>query len=167
MHRRSPTPTRFAANRIRSVRRFHVKCIWDSPRCCNARAQFGDTSANVKSVAKSPTYVIRHVHKSGPKRTLGDVMKRTNLVSLALIAARTFTHAPDQWPNYADSRIPRTKDGKPNLTAPAPRLNGKPDISRVWQAERSPASEYDSVLGQGFTDLQPDTHDITKNFLNV
>src|SRR5438093_9729066 len=87
MHRRSPTPTRFAANRIRSVRRFHVKCIWDSPRCCNARAQFGDISANVKSVAKSPTYVIRHVHKSDPKRTLGDVMKRTNVVSVALIAA--------------------------------------------------------------------------------
>jgi len=69
--------------------------------------------------------------------------------------------------NYPDSRIPRTKDGKPNLTAPAPRLNGKPDISGVWQAERSPASEYDRVMGKGWTDLQPDTHDITTNFLNV
>jgi hypothetical protein len=84
-----------------------------------------------------------------------------------IILAGTFTYAYVQWRNYPDSRIRGTKDGKPNLTAPAPRLNGKPDISGVWQAERSPASEYDSVLGQGFTDLQPDTHDITKNFLNV
>src|SRR5262249_44671377 len=37
--------------------------------------------------AKSPTYVIGHVHKSGSKRPLGDVMKRTSLVRLALLAA--------------------------------------------------------------------------------
>ena len=72
-----------------------------------------------------------------------------------------------QWPNYPDPRIPHTKDGKPNLTAPAPRLNGKPDLSGVWQADRSPASEYDRVLGKGFSDLQPDTQDITTHFLNV
>ena len=86
---------------------------------------------------------------------------------MGITLAGTFTCAYAQWPNYPDSRIPRTKDGKPNLTAPAPRLNGKPDISGVWQAERSPASEYDRVMGKGFTDLQPDTHDITTNFLNV
>ena len=86
---------------------------------------------------------------------------------MGITLAGIFTCAYAQWPNDPDPLIPRTKDGKPNLTAPAPRLNGKPDISGVWQAERSPASEYDSVPGQGFTDLQPDTHDITKNFLNV
>ena len=86
---------------------------------------------------------------------------------MGITLAGTFTCAYAQWPNYPDSRIPRTKDGKPNLTAPAPRLNGKPDISGVWQAERSPASEYDRVLGEGFAALQPDTHDITTNFLNV
>ena len=86
---------------------------------------------------------------------------------MGITLAGTFTCAYAQWPNYPDSRIPRTKDGKPNLTAPAPRLNGKPDISGVWQAERSPASEYDRVMGKGFTALQPDTHDITTNFLNV
>src|SRR5215831_20842880 len=93
-------PTRVAANPRRNVRRFHVKWIWDSPRCCKAWAQFSDISGNVKSVAKSPTYVIRHVHKSGPERTMGDVMKRTNLVSLSLIAALTvwstaFAHAAE------------------------------------------------------------------------
>ncbi|PYS02595.1 MAG: hypothetical protein DMG12_13610, partial [Acidobacteria bacterium] len=93
---------------------------------------------------------------------------RRNFVALmGMTLAGAFTCAYAQWPNYPDSRIPRTKDGKPNLTAPAPRLNGKPDISGVWQAERSPASEYDRVMGKGFTDLQPDTQDITTNLLNV
>jgi len=85
---------------------------------------------------------------------------------MGITLAGTYTCAYAQW-NYPDSRIPRTKDGKPNLSAPTPRLNGKPDISGVWQAERSPASEYDRVMGKGWTDLQPDTHDITTNFLNV
>ena len=82
-----------------------------------------------------------------------------------LAGALTYTHA--QWLNYPDARTPRTKDGRPNLTAPAPRLNGKRDVSGLWQAERTPEREYDSVLGNGFTALQVDTHDITKYVLNV
>jgi hypothetical protein len=93
--------------------------------------------------------------------------RRMFIPLMGITLAGTFTYASAQWPNHPDSRIPRTKDGKPNLTAPISRVNGKPDISGVWEAERSPASEYDSVLGKGFTALQPDTHDITKNFLNV
>src|SRR5207237_1979200 len=69
--------------------------------------------------------------------------------------------------SYAHAQTPRTKDGKPNLTAAAPRLNGKPDVSGLWQAERTPEREYNSVLGNGFTGLQVDTHDITKYVLNV
>jgi hypothetical protein len=86
---------------------------------------------------------------------------------MGITLAGGFAYAAAQWPNYPDSHVPRTKDGKPNLTAPAPRLNGKPDISGVWQAERSPLSEWERVLGKEFTALQPDTHDITKNFFNV
>jgi len=77
------------------------------------------------------------------------------------------TYSPAQWLKYPDARTPRTKDGKPNLTAPAPRLNGKPDLSGLWQAEKTPEHEYERVLGKGFTALQVDTHDITKHVLNV
>jgi hypothetical protein len=87
------------------------------------------------------------------------------ITEFVIAGALTYMHA--QWVSYPDPRIPRTKDGKPNLTAPAPRMNGKPDFSGLWQAERAPAGEYDAVLGKGFTALQPDTYDITKNFLNV
>jgi hypothetical protein len=86
------------------------------------------------------------------------------LVGIVLTGAVAYAHV--QWVNYPDKRTPHLKDGKPNLTAPAPRLNGKPDVSGLWQAERTPEREYNAVLA-GFTDLQPDTNNITKNVVNV
>ena len=86
---------------------------------------------------------------------------------IGIIFAGALTYAHAQWVSYPEARTPRTKEGKPNLTAPAPRLNGKPDLSGLWQAERTPASDYNTVLGKGFTDIQVDTHDITKYVLNV
>jgi hypothetical protein len=37
-----------------------------------------------------------------------------------------------QWVKYPTAGVPRTKDGKPNLAAPAPRTAGKPDLSGMW-----------------------------------
>jgi hypothetical protein len=75
--------------------------------------------------------------------------------------------AHGQWPNYREAGTPRTKDGKPNLSAPAPHLSGKPDLSGLWQIERSLEREYASVLGNEFAGLQIDLHDINKNVLNI
>jgi hypothetical protein len=72
-----------------------------------------------------------------------------------------------QWLNYPEARTARTKDGKPNLTAPAPRMNGKPDLSGVWQAERTPESEYARVLGKDIGKLQVDLNDATKEAASV
>jgi hypothetical protein len=72
-----------------------------------------------------------------------------------------------QWLNHPDPRTPRTKDGKADLTAPAPQLNGKPDLTGVWEAERTPSSEYDRVLGPGFNDVQVDAQDVTKQVIDV
>lgn len=38
-----------------------------------------------------------------------------------------------QWLHYPTPGMPRTRDGKPNLTAPAPKTpDGKPDLSGIW-----------------------------------
>ena len=62
-----------------------------------------------------------------------------------------------QWLNYREPDTPRTSDGKPNLTALAPRINGKPDLSGVWQAERPPES-----AGGELAKLQVDFSDLGK-----
>lgn len=72
-----------------------------------------------------------------------------------------------QWLNYPEARTPRAKDGKPNLTAPAPQLNGKPDLTGVWQAERTPVTEFTRVLGPTFVKLQVDINDLTKEAVDV
>jgi hypothetical protein len=42
-----------------------------------------------------------------------------------------------QWPAYPTAGVPKTADGKPDLSGPAPRTaEGKPDLSGVWQYVR-------------------------------
>jgi hypothetical protein len=46
-----------------------------------------------------------------------------------------------QWPSFKQPGVPRTPDGKPNLTGPAPKTaDGKPDLSGVWLYTRPPGS---------------------------
>jgi hypothetical protein len=86
---------------------------------------------------------------------------------IAVLLSTTALPLVAQWLNYPDARTPHTKDGKPNLTAPAPRINGKPDLSGVWQTDRTPESEYTRVLGNDFATLQIDLNDITKHVIDV
>jgi len=54
----------------------------------------------------------------------------------ALILTMGTIPAGAQWLDRKTPGIPRTADGKPNLTAPAPRgPGGTPDLSGVWEAE--------------------------------
>jgi hypothetical protein len=55
---------------------------------------------------------------------------------VAAILAIATVPAAAQWLNVPTKAIPRTKDGKPDLTAPAPRKpDGKPDLSGVWRGD--------------------------------
>jgi len=91
---------------------------------------------------------------------------RTSVIVAVLVAA-ALASAGAQWVDHRDPSIPRTSDGKPNLSARAPRVNGRPDVSGVWEAERTPLSEFVKVLGPRFGQLQPDYYDITKHLVNV
>jgi hypothetical protein len=63
-------------------------------------------------------------------------MRAQICTGIALIAACLSAQA--QWLNQPLAGAPRTPDGKINMTGPAPRLNGKPDLSGIWQAEAEP-----------------------------
>src|SRR5579871_1086362 len=84
-----------------------------------------------------------------------------------ILVGGALTCGQAQWLNYPDPQTPRTKDGKPNLTAPAPLLNGRPDLSGVWQGERTSERELARVLGNEFNALQIDPQDFTKEVLDV
>ena len=60
-----------------------------------------------------------------------------------------------QWVDYRTPGIPRTADGKPNLTAPTPRTaDGKPDLSGLWQWF-SPDNAVGNIGLRKPGDLQP------------
>jgi hypothetical protein len=43
-----------------------------------------------------------------------------------------------QWLHQPMAGAPRTRDGKINMTGPVPRLDGKPDLSGIWQVPGDP-----------------------------
>jgi hypothetical protein len=54
-----------------------------------------------------------------------------------------------QWLDVKTKHVPLTKDGKPNLTAPAPKLpGGKPNLSGVWNSVKAPCEE--TFTGKAF-----------------
>jgi hypothetical protein len=61
-----------------------------------------------------------------------------------------------QWLSYPTPGVPRTKDGKPNLTAPAPKTaDGKPDLSGVWVTRAGYTSNLAKDLKPGEVSFQP------------
>jgi hypothetical protein len=54
-------------------------------------------------------------------------------VSAAALLSAISTPARAQWDNIKTPAIPRTKDGKPDLSAPAPKTaDGKGDLTGIW-----------------------------------
>ena len=60
-------------------------------------------------------------------------MHRRTASLVGVIVTFTTTSALAQWINYPTPGIPRTADGKPDLSSPAPSTaDGKPDLSGIW-----------------------------------
>src|SRR5688572_22182608 len=60
-------------------------------------------------------------------------------LSACVVLALTYANVNAQWLNYPTPGLPRTADGKPDLSAPAPiRADGTPDLSGIWSADCHP-----------------------------
>jgi hypothetical protein len=58
-------------------------------------------------------------------------------IALLAIVAAAFGSARAQWPNYPTPGVPKTEEGKPNLTGPVPRTaDGHPDLNGIWEYYR-------------------------------
>jgi hypothetical protein len=78
--------------------------------------------------------------------------------------------ADAQWFNHRSPGIPRTADGKPDLSARTPATpDGKPDLSGVWTTDRTPLPELERLFpGLGTLAVPGDGPEFfNKYFLNV
>jgi hypothetical protein len=74
------------------------------------------------------------------------------LVLVTLMDATAYA----QWVDVPPPEVPRTRDGKPNLSAPAPRSSdGKPDLSGVWQADNKYVTDLAVDLPANAVPFQP------------
>ena len=92
-------------------------------------------------------------------------MRSQNIwILITLAGAAACAHA--QWLNHPTPGIPRTKDGKANLSAPAPRASdGKPDLSGIWEAEPAPRAELLRGLPDGVNFVGEDS--VSTYFMNI
>jgi hypothetical protein len=77
-------------------------------------------------------------------------------VMFTIVAGLSPMNVRGQWLHYPAPNIPRTADGKPNLSAPTPRTaDGKPDLSGIWSGPG--AGSYDRNVARDLkpADIQP------------
>jgi hypothetical protein len=92
------------------------------------------------------------------------------LKRIAILLPAAIMCAPAQWLNYPSPKTPRTPDGKPNLSAPAPRINGKTDLSGVWRTALAPPGENERLFGSVVSDYVvpgDDPRTFSKYFMNI
>jgi hypothetical protein len=85
-----------------------------------------------------------------------------HIIWMVVVFAGTSLSAGAQWPDVPTPGAPRTPDGKVNMAGPVPRVNGKPDLSGIWQAvgeTRAPGGLFglgESLNSRYFRDVLSD-----------
>ena len=91
---------------------------------------------------------------------------RARHIRICILLVAGVICAQGQWLNHPTPGIPRTKDGKPDLSAPAPRAaDGKPDLSGMWEAQPAPREELLRRLPDGVNLLGEDS--VATYFMNI
>src|SRR5260370_38797802 len=88
-------------------------------------------------------------------------MRRLIWIGMAFLGACLCAQA--QWLNEPTPGAPRTPDGKVNMTGPVPSVNGKPDLSGIWQVEAEPRAPG-GLFGIGDSPNSQDFRDILSAF---
>ena len=90
---------------------------------------------------------------------------RMNASELSVVIVLLAGGLSAQWVSYPAPGTPRTRDGKPNLTAPAPRAsNGKPDLSGLWHVQPTGVAEMKRLFGD---DLIKAAEDVADTFTRI
>jgi len=67
------------------------------------------------------------------------MLRRAQIIVVTVVASLGVDlSAGAQWLNQPMAGAPRTPDGKINMTGPVPTLDGKPDLSGIWQVQAEP-----------------------------
>ena len=111
------------------------------------QTRHGLSGTNDTSMATAARFVTADSESRRPDRTPGfrggdpasansvHVVSGSAAIIVAWLCWSSIASA--QWLHYPTADVPRTADGKVNLSAPAPRFaDGKPDFSGIWQPGR-------------------------------
>src|SRR6185503_16211208 len=107
-----------------------------SIRCESIRWPSASTTSCCMGNIQDTVALRRGVNEASNECGLISCMRDLACIGIALVGACLCVQA--QWLNQPTPGAPRTPDGKVNMTGAVPRVNGKPDLSGVWQVEAEP-----------------------------
>ena len=79
------------------------------------------------------------------------------IVSSVLVCVALSSQAHGQWAKVPDPAVPLARDGSPDLSAPAPKRDGRPDLTGVWLADIDPTMTFPTIEDMQFA----------KHFVNI